>query len=358
MELPFVYDDELGAPYLAPTHEMTMPDGTVLHHLISGIQKTSGGNPAYLVTSIKPGTRTREVLAKIEQPKEVSSSGLPSFQHMPLATEDYYIMLEANCYYPDTVTEIGEVDWKGWKSDLFGAKAHVRLVSRATGESLLFPLSHNIFAIHHINAYHDKATNSVVMDTIQLFPSMLPCSTAFSGTSVKAMSSITTGIGYGMSKPIRLVLPLDKPGATVTPMAIGSVSGVEFPTIRYDDLNGQPYRFAYANWISKATSGYYDSLLKLDVNTGNYSYWHEAGHYPGEPIFVPNPAGTAEDDGVVMTNVLDTTRKETYLLLLDAQTMKEIARAGPTPHAIPHGYHGRYFNRQLNAATVGHSVFV
>jgi len=64
---------------------------------------------------------------------------------------------------------------------------------------------------------------------------------------------------------------------------------------------------------------------------------------------VADPSGKEEDDGVVMTNVLDTNKNQTYVLLLDAKSFKQIGSAGPTPHWIPHGFHGRYFDRKLNA---------
>jgi len=46
-----------------------------------------------------------------------------------------------------------------------------------TGISTTYPLSHNLFAIHHINAYEEGDT--LIVDTIQLFPSFVPCGTAF-----------------------------------------------------------------------------------------------------------------------------------------------------------------------------------
>eukprot|EP00930_Biecheleria_cincta_P078701 TRINITY_DN66273_c0_g1_i1.p1 TRINITY_DN66273_c0_g1~~TRINITY_DN66273_c0_g1_i1.p1 ORF type:complete len:531 (-),score=68.34 TRINITY_DN66273_c0_g1_i1:363-1934(-) len=342
LELPFAYSDDLGAPFLAPTHDSTV-DGHVLHHLTTGVQKNSGGTTGYVVTSIKPGTRKREVVARIDRPNASSWKGLPSFQHMPLATAEYYIMLESNCYYPDSVTAVGEVDWTGWQSNPL-ATAHVRVVSRATGESFLYPLAYNIFAIHHINAYKDASTNSLVVDTIQLFPSEVPCSMAFRGTKLSVLKTGAAGVGYSMSKPLRLVLPLDRPGTKVQPKPLTDASGMEFPTIRYDEHNGKPYKYAYGNWMFKKTAPFYDSIIKINVETGEHVHWHVEGHYPGEPVFVADPNGAAEDDGVIMTNVLDTQRKETYLLVLDARTMMEMSRAGPTPHTIPHGFHGRYFD--------------
>ena len=65
-----------------------------------------------------------------------------------------------------------------------------------------------------------------------------------------------------MSKPLRITLPLDKPGARVVPAALGdgTVEGVEFPTINYDSYNGKAYQFAYFSAVvDGARSGYYDA---------------------------------------------------------------------------------------------------
>jgi carotenoid cleavage dioxygenase-like enzyme len=67
--------------------------------------------------------------------------------------------------------------------------------------------------------------------------------------------------------------------------------------------------------------------------------WSQAGCFPGEPIFVPNPQGREEDDGVVLSLVLDFAHSRSFLLILNAKTMTELARA-ETPHAIPVGLHG------------------
>lgn len=48
---------------------------------------------------------------------------------------------------------------------------------------------------------------------------------------------------------------------------------------------------------------------------------------PSEPIFVARPGGTKEDDGVLLTVALDAKRKLSCLIILNAQTMKEIGRA-------------------------------
>eukprot|EP01047_Picozoa_sp_COSAG01_P016772 COSAG01_NODE_868_length_13035_cov_4.786024_16_plen_65_part_00 len=60
----------------------------------------------------------------------------------------------------------------------------------------------------------------------------------------------------------------------------------------------------------------------------------------------PRHERRGEDDGVLLTKVLDTRRNESALVVLNATTMTRVATAGPTPHVIPHGYHGRFFARQ------------
>ena len=40
------------------------------------------------------------------------------------------------------------------------------------------------------------------------------------------------------------------------------------------------------------------SLVKTDVTTKKCLTWSEDGCFPSEPVFVRNPAGTKEDDGM------------------------------------------------------------
>merc|ERR1711871_14702 len=341
-EMPFRYDDDLGAPFLAPTHTQTV-DGSVLHHVAYGVQGSPLADRGYLVTEVPPGSRTRRVVAKFSRPREASWQGKPSYSHMSLATPRFYIMLEARCYYPATVTPVGRVDWTHWHWNPW-KKTHLRVVERETGKATLYPLQHNVFSIHHINAYEDGDT--LVVDTIRLFPSFVPCGAAFRLLTMNHTVNDWKSVSRDrvQSQPLRLRVPLRQPGATVVPEKIGHASnGMEFPTIRYEELNGRKYTYAYGNWARTKESAYYDALGKLNVDTGGVVMWHRPDQYPGEPIFVADPEGTAEDDGVIMTNVLDVKQNCTYLLLLNTTTMTEQARLGPTPHVIPHGYHGRFF---------------
>ena len=88
-------------------------------------------------------------------------------------------------------------------------------------------------------------------------------------------------------------------------------------------------------------SSFADSLIKYDVETQTTKRWSKHGHTPGEAIFVPDPNGNEEDDGVLLTVVLDGFEGRSYLLCLDAKDFTEIARAH-TNGVIGLAFHGLY----------------
>lgn len=61
-----------------------------------------------------------------------------------------------------------------------------------------------------------------------------------------------------------------------------------------------------------------------------------------EPNFVPNPNGTEEDDGLILTHTYDFMKQETKLTVLDAKDMS-VLNEYPSPFRIPIGFHSAYF---------------
>ena len=122
---------------------------------------------------------------------------------------------------------------------------------------------------------------------------------------------------------------------------------LELPRIDYRRRNGRAYRFVYGAGVHRDGSGepadFIDQLVKVDVESGEAKTWWEPRSYPGEPVFVPFPRpDRAEDEGVLLSVVLDAGSASSYLLVLDAATMDEVGRAR-VPHHIPFGFHGQYF---------------
>jgi carotenoid cleavage dioxygenase-like enzyme len=92
----------------------------------------------------------------------------------------------------------------------------------------------------------------------------------------------------------------------------------------------------------EASGGFLDCLVKQDVETAKPATWSEKDSFPGEPVFTEAPNAGAEDEGVLLSVVLDGEKGRSFLLVLDAATMQERARAY-APHVIPFGFHGNYF---------------
>jgi carotenoid cleavage dioxygenase-like enzyme len=121
---------------------------------------------------------------------------------------------------------------------------------------------------------------------------------------------------------------------------------LELPRIDYRKRNGRPYRYVYGAGTHDdgGSPDFIDQLVKVDVETGGVQRWFESGSYPGEPVFVPAPQpDRAEDDGVLLSVVLDALNATSYLLVLDAASLAELGRAR-VPHHIPFGFHGQYFS--------------
>lgn len=72
-------------------------------------------------------------------------------------------------------------------------------------------------------------------------------------------------------------------------------------------------------------------------------YWVEQNCYPSEAVFVPAPDAKEEDEGVLLSLVYDSSRVESFVLVLDAKTMAEVARAY-TGMRCPVTFHGQFIH--------------
>ncbi|MFD1586566.1 carotenoid oxygenase family protein [Halorientalis brevis] len=204
------------------------------------------------------------------------------------------------------------------------------VVDRRTGERVARLRTDPFFVFHHVNAYEGSGA-AVVVDLV-----------AFEDASVIDALYLD-----------RLRRPeIDPPGGELRRYRLDLDSEtvhsdrlhpgpVEFPMIDYRGRNARQHRYVYG--VGRADGpGFLNAIEKIDVETGASSTWHEPETYPGEAVFVPRPDGTGEDDGVLLSVVLDVATERSALLVLDASTLEELARA-PLPHALPFGFHGQFF---------------
>ncbi|MEB3324744.1 MAG: carotenoid oxygenase family protein [Cyanobacteriota bacterium] len=84
------------------------------------------------------------------------------------------------------------------------------------------------------------------------------------------------------------------------------------------------------------------AIKKLDLSSGERRVWSAAPRgFVSEPVMVPRPGGTKEDDGWVLTVVWNGASCSSDLVILDAATMEEVAVL-ELPLALPHGLHGSW----------------
>lgn len=103
-------------------------------------------------------------------------------------------------------------------------------------------------------------------------------------------------------------------------------------------------RYTYG-LLNRCKSTLMDGIVKYDTQTHTANIWEKHAHTPGECIFVPSPKpGAAEDDGVLLSVVLDGYAKKSYLLVLNARDLTEVARA-ELETIVGLGFHGKHVAR-------------
>jgi torulene dioxygenase len=121
-------------------------------------------------------------------------------------------------------------------------------------------------------------------------------------------------------------------------------SQIELPVVAPSVYN-KPYRYAYG--ITRVHPEMHrtitDGIIKLDMSSPSSSsttkFWSKPNHTPSEPVFVPRPNGEDEDDGVLLSIVLDEQTTRSSMVVIDAKEMKEVARA-EMETVFPIGFHG------------------
>eukprot|EP00741_Cyanophora_paradoxa_P007779 tig00001208_g7526.t1 len=119
-------------------------------------------------------------------------------------------------------------------------------------------------------------------------------------------------------------------------------STTEYPIVS-PAVAGRPFRYGYLARTNPRLTKIV-GVRKVDLQAGTADeHMFEPGLYAGEPLFVPRPDGTAEDDGYVITLAHDDSRETSEALVYDAGRVA----AGPVarvqlPNRVPYGFHGTF----------------
>jgi carotenoid cleavage dioxygenase-like enzyme len=269
----------------------------------------------------------------VDEGRTLATHGVrePAYMHSFAITPRFVLLIENPLVVnPLKLALSGKafIDNYTWKPER-GLRIHA--FDRASGARHASWTTDAAFVFHTINAYEDG--DALVLDLC-----------AYEDASVIGLLDLgllRSGTGTAPdARPRRLTLPLDSGPVTARDLAD---TDLELPRIDYRERNGRPYRYVYGG--SSAGAPFLKRLVKVDVQDGSMSTWEAPDAWAGEPVFVPRPGrdvAAGEDDGVVLSVVLDAAAGRSFLLVLDAATFEELARA-EAPHHIPFGFHGQFF---------------
>jgi beta,beta-carotene 9',10'-dioxygenase len=285
-----------------------------------------GPRSSYRVFAVPAGSTSRRLIAKVPVRE-------PGYMHSFAMSERYVVLAE----YPLVVNPLrlglsGKpfIDNYRWEPER-GTRFIV--LDRHSGELRTIAEGEPFFCFHHVNAF--ERNGELVVDLVAYEDAEI-----IRTLELERLRDPSQGIPTAELRRYRV--PLDGRDASGGRLAD---AGPELPRIDYGAVNGRDYRYVYGVAVRGPESDFVDRLVKIDVRDGRTWGWSEDGCYPGEPVFVRSPDGPAEEGGVVLSVVLDAAAERSFLLVLDAMSFEELARA-EAPHAVPFGFHGQFFGEK------------
>jgi carotenoid cleavage dioxygenase-like enzyme len=276
----------------------------------------------YHLFSIAAQSRRRQLVSSI-------AVDTPAYMHSFGMTQRYVILAE----FPLVVRPLAlrlsgkpfieNFQWQPQRGTRF------RVISKDDGHVVATCESEAFFAFHHVNAFEQG--DDIVVDLIA-YPDATIIDALYLDKLRRGRADLATG------QLRRYCLRLTGGDSAYETL---SEETLEFPRIHYKACNANPYRYLFATG-NRLPHNFHDQLVKIDVQDRTSQSWFEQGCYPGEPVFVAAPDTVGEDEGVILSVVLDAQQGSSFLLILEARSFAELARAR-VPHHIPFGLHGQYF---------------
>ncbi|QNO15431.1 carotenoid oxygenase family protein [Alkalicella caledoniensis] len=277
---------------------------------------------SYNIYSISEGSTKRKIISSVPVKH-------PSYMHSFGMTDNYIILTQ----FPLIVdhfrllrTGSAVADNLKWRPE---RGTHFLIIDKISGKVIGKFECEPFFGFHHINCF--EIDGNVVVDI-----------DAYSDSTIVRslyLEDLRQG-DFLLPTPQIIRYHLQLGSNNVTTETIWE-DFAEFPRLNYERCNGKAYNYVYG-LNAKNSNGFPNRLVKFSTKNSYSNYWFMENNYPGEPIFIPSPENRVEDEGVVLSMILDTELGKTYLLILDVTSFTEIARAY-LPFPVPFGSHGQYF---------------
>jgi len=301
----FDYQDDLPQERSYSTAHLHERDGKIYGYLVE-----IGPTSRYIFYSQENSAR-----------KELCSIPVsdPGYVHSFSITDRYIVFVD----YPLRLNFLRLISGEGfiqsfeWNDQ---GESRFYVIDRLTGECLKTVSGPPFFSFHHINAYEDG--EKIIVDLI-----------GYSDAQV-IFGKGDNDLGYR-----RLIIE-----DTISCTHAIQIEA-ELPRIHYESYNGKPYQFFYATCFRRnILPADAPPIYKVNVVNETVQTWSQSGYFASEPVFIPHPAGTSEDDGVLLSILTRHDHTDSFLIVLDAATLTEIARVY-APHGILQGIHGQFFNQ-------------
>lgn len=277
-----------------------------------------GPRSSYRFFILGPDAEKPEVIAK-------ASCRHPAYMHSFGLTERYLVLVE----FPYVVDPISiplsgrpYIENFRWKPEI---GTRFTLFDRSTGEAAGPFETDAFFGFHHVNAY--ETGGDLVVDI---------CTYPDAGI-VQDLYMERLKAGKPIARPELRRFTISTRNGRIGHERLVE-EGLDLPRINYERCNERPYRYVWGHGVG---GGWPDRIVKADLEQRTTTVWEERDCFPGEPVFVAAPGATGEDEGVLLSIVFDARKGNSYLVVLDARDLSELARA-EAPHHIPYGFHGQF----------------
>ena len=220
------------------------------------------------------------------------------------------------------------------------------VVNIQTGKVIKLP-TEAVFMMHHVNSF-ELNRNKLIVDAVTYpdieFIKTLQVEYLVDKSKRHAVTANPT------LKRFMINLRSGRVTVTTFPLTPGveGAASMDLPAIN-ENYRYRRYCYVYGV-VLKADQVHLENvtLVKRDLcRPGRDMMWSHAGHHPTEPWFIAKPGATKEDSGYLLSVVLDGQRKQSYLGIFDARTMRRVNK-GYVPTTVPFSLHGRFFPSEEN----------
>ena len=296
------------------------------------------GEPRMVTFGVKAGPRSTIRLMEFSSAGTLLADSKHSFKgfaflHDFAITPNWAVFLQNAVAFNPTGFVLGQKGAAQCLSSKPGEQGQFWLIPRSSGSAAgrepLQIAAPEGFVFHHLNAFEEG--DELVVDSIYYadFPSIGPdvdfrqvdFESIPEGQLVRCRINLTDG-----SVTSELLEGRTCEFAMVNPARQGLDAHVSWMAVAERERGNDPLQ----------------AIKKLDLRSGEGRVWSAAPRgFVSEPVMVPRPGATAEDDGWVLCLVWNGARCASDLVILDAASMAEVAVL-ELPLAVPHGLHGSW----------------